>query len=72
MTPIEIVQEEGKKLGFNVSETDADYILWEETGFPSYWPDRTITPEENLRVQATEFFEGAKSRLDAKSTTEDG
>lgn len=59
MTPIQIVQEEGRKTGRDVSDADADYIVWEHTGFPCYWTkEQGNTPEEYLRTQAREFFEG--------------
>lgn len=54
-SPIDIVIEECSKLGITVNARKADYILWDQTGWPSFWPDRTITPEENLRKQVREW-----------------
>lgn len=52
LTWIELAREE---LGPGYSDAVLDAILWEETGFPCYWPDRDKTPEENCRQQLREF-----------------
>ena len=58
VTALEVVQQEGRKiLGEEISDKDADWILWEHTGFPCFWPDRTASPEENLRRQVREFLQ---------------
>lgn len=54
-TPIDIVIEECSKLGVTVDAKKADFILWTHTGWPGFWPDRSITPEENLRKQIREW-----------------
>jgi hypothetical protein len=33
------------------SDRELDYIIWEKTGFPYFWPDGSRTVEENLRTQ---------------------
>lgn len=55
MTGLEIVKEYFPK----ISDDDAGYILWNETGFPSFWsiPEDGETPEECLRTQLKRFKE---------------
>ena len=39
------------------SDEELDFIIWEKTGFPSFWniPEDGNTPEECLRKQLMEF-----------------
>ena len=59
MTGSEVVREESEKweLSRPISDEMIEYILFEKTGFPCFWPDPRKTPEENLRIQVREFFE---------------
>ena len=63
LTWIGVAREE---LGPEFSDDDLDYILWQETGFPCYWPDRTKTPEENCRVQLR-AFKAKRTAVDTSS-----
>ena len=58
MTALGIMRDEANKLGGLefLSDTTLEYLLWEETGFPSFWwiPQDGNTPEECLRKQARE------------------
>lgn len=58
MTPIEIVQQVAQEFCKEVSADEADYILWEHTGFPSFWPEPIAqTPaEDQVRIQLRTFF----------------
>ncbi len=41
----------------DVDDETAEYIAWEETGFPAFWaiPTDGATPEECFRKQVHEF-----------------
>ena len=56
MTALELVNEEARRVGVTMTDDYAEHIIWSETGFPCFWPDRTKTPEENFRIQVREFF----------------
>ena len=56
----EVVKEECLKAGVTLKEEDVEYVLWEHTGYPSFWPDPNKTPEENLRMQVREWAEKQK------------
>lgn len=55
-TAIEEVQRIGRSRGFDVTAEDADFILWEHTGFPIFWPDSRIPGHWHLRRQVRAFF----------------
>jgi hypothetical protein len=55
MTVYELIIEECLKEGIHINESDIEHILWAETGYPCFWPDGTKTPEENLRMQVSEW-----------------
>lgn len=57
-SPTDIVRSEAWKFGIDLPETAAEYVLWNYTGFPSFYPDGT-TPEEHFAAQAYRFFEYA-------------
>ena len=59
MTWIELVRDEAKKLKRTVTDEQADYILWEHTGFPEFWQG---DPETCCREQVREFFESEKPK----------
>lgn len=62
-TPVEIVREEAMKLGKTVTDAEAEYIVWEETGYPAFWdiPKDGKTPEECLRKQVRDFLGGSSA-----------
>jgi hypothetical protein len=37
-----------------VADEMLDAIIWGETGFPHFWPDGNLTPEQNFRLQLAE------------------
>lgn len=54
MNPIEMVKDEAfKATGKTPTDDTAEYVLWEETGYPCFWPISTEnpTPEACLRAQ---------------------
>jgi len=55
-TDITFTQRIGREHGFEVSREDAGYILWNHTGYPSFWDG---DPIECLDRQVTEFFQKA-------------
>lgn len=55
MTLVELVQTIGARRGFDVSEREAEFILWEHTGYPAFFAG----PRRNhwvLRSQIRAFF----------------
>jgi len=68
MTGIELVQEEAERLGLQISTEDADYILWEETGFPCYFvlDEEHPTLESRLRQQVQMFLLKVKERREKR------
>ena len=56
MTWTEVVQDEAAKLGKQLDESSAGYLLWNHTGFPEFWriPEDGATAEECLRKQVRE------------------
>lgn len=52
----DVVREEATKAGKTVLDDDIEFIVWEFTGYPCFWPDSTKTPEENFRAQLSEYF----------------
>jgi len=64
MTVIEAIQEEAAKLGVVLSAKEADWVAWEHTGFPHFWPisEQNPTPEACLRMQVREWVEGLNEK----------
>ena len=60
MTWIELVKEYFPE----VSDAEADRILWDETGFPRFWyiPEKGKTPEECCRKQLQELKDTLEKR----------
>jgi hypothetical protein len=56
MTALEIVKDEASKLGKQLDDDSAGYLLWNNTGFPSFWriPEDGNTVEECIRKQVRE------------------
>lgn len=46
MTPAQLVREYFP----DADDDDVENILWNYTGFPGFWSDENLTPEENLRI----------------------
>lgn len=62
-TPIEIVKDVASGMGYTINDGEAEYVLWEETGWPAFWRKGDgATLEDCLRKQAGEFFEAHKRR----------
>lgn len=51
--------------GFPLDDDTADAIIWEQTGFPVFWPDISIPAHWNFRRQLREFFAEAKEYAEA-------
>jgi hypothetical protein len=45
----------------DATDDQLEYIIWEHTGFPEFWPDSSKTPEDNLRMQLQEYKDGHRS-----------
>lgn len=59
MTVNEAVIDEAKKHGVDLSTSDAEYVLWEKTGYPSFFaPGPGETTEDALRRQVREWIDG--------------
>lgn len=54
---IEMVREEALRFGRHVSTGRAKDILWEHTGWPSFW--MRDDPERYFRLQIEEYFRAA-------------
>lgn len=52
-TWVDLVHKVAKEHGQRVSEAEADHILWEHTGFPSFWEG---DPRSHFTAQLHEFF----------------
>ena len=48
MSVLEIAREEAAKAGITIDDSTLDYLIWNETGFPSFWIG---DPETCLREQ---------------------
>jgi hypothetical protein len=61
MKIIEAVKEEAAKYGVKLDDEGAEHVLWEETGWPAFWPiaAENRTPEACLRAQVREWAESA-------------
>lgn len=43
--------------GLLLTDDEAAYIIWNETGWPCFWPDtRAASPQTSFRVQLREAF----------------
>jgi hypothetical protein len=56
MTWLEAVKDEAAKLGKQLDDDSAGYLLWNHTGYPEFWniPADGATPEECMRKQVRE------------------
>ena len=52
---IALTREIALEYGESITDDEASYILWNETGWPCFWP-RNNRPNIALRVQLREFF----------------
>lgn len=43
--------------GLEISEDEADTILWNYTGFPEFWPRGFVRPLDALRFQLRHYFD---------------
>ena len=57
MTVLEAVKEEAAKFWLALTDEEAEWVLWEYTGYPCFWPisEVTPTPEACLRQQVREW-----------------
>lgn len=69
-TVLEVIHEEAAKAGRSVADGEAEYVLWEFTGYPCFWPDAAKTPEENLRAQLAEYFADPKAAHERQEAEE--
>jgi len=59
----DIARSEAWSLGFDWSHQQAGYVLWEHTGFPSFWPSG-MTPLDALRSQVREHCDRLRRGVD--------
>lgn len=63
MKVYDIVREELRAAGIlEVGDDTIEYLIWEKTGYPHFWPDSTKTPEENFRNQIRHWCQGATAK----------
>lgn len=62
-SPVERVKWVAASIGRSCDDELAEYILWEHTGFPSFWaiPEDGATPEACLEKQVLEFFHSERT-----------
>ncbi len=53
MTGIEMAQDEAHQAGLELTDKQADTVLWEYTGFPSFWQGESA--EAHFRKQIREW-----------------
>lgn len=58
MTCVELVQSEARQRGVHLTAWEADYILWNHTGFPGFWPARFANATEAIRSQVADHLAG--------------
>lgn len=54
-TATTFIQRIGREYGRTVTRTEAGYIAWNQTGYPSFWDG---DPWETFDRQVTDFFVG--------------
>ena len=57
MTVLELVHQVARAAGVAITAAHAEHIIWAETGYPCFWPNRDKSPEENFRMQVREYFD---------------
>lgn len=66
MSPVELVRQIALAEGVLLTDEEADYVLWNATGWPCFWPDkRAASPAATIRVQVKEWCRNLKERSDA-------
>lgn len=58
MTWLDLARSVAWEFGIDLSYADADYVLWEHTGFPSFWEG---DPMECAVKQMRTYFAGRAS-----------
>lgn len=58
----QVVLEECARFGLKLHPDNVDYVIWEKTGFPCFWPNHKLTPEDNLRFQVAEWAHSVMQR----------
>ena len=53
-------QEVAREYFPDASDAELEHIIWGKTGFPGFWPNKDLTPEENFRNQLKELQEAVK------------
>ena len=51
----QLVLEECAKLGLKLHPDNVEFVIWEKTGWPCFWPNSKLGPEDNLRLQVAEW-----------------
>lgn len=59
-TVIGFVRSEAATHEVELDDDHAGYVLWNYTGFPSFWPRGFVSPRDALRWQLHEYFEMLK------------
>lgn len=58
MNGIQYVKAIGRCYGKRLTTDEAEYVLWNKTGFPEFW--HTDNPRQELRHQAAEYLRGVR------------
>lgn len=57
----EEVQRIARCYGFDIDKDEAGYVLWNFTGFPSFWPNDKIPAHWNMRRQVRAYFRNVRA-----------
>ncbi len=64
-TPLDLVKREAKRFDYKLTDRDVEWVLWERTGFPEFWPAGFDSPIAAIRHQAAAHFSLLSLGLDA-------
>ena len=69
---IELAQAVALEFGVKLSASDADYLIYEETGFPEFWniPEDGNDPIECMQTQLRRYFRSYTPLVEQRPTSD--
>lgn len=69
---IEVAQTVALEFGITLSAADADYVIYEETGFPEFWniPEDGKDPVECMQTQLRRYFRSCTPLVERRSKSD--
>lgn len=64
----DVVREEAAKYKVTLTDEQVEHVIWEETGYPCFWPNPSSTPEDNFRTQIREWAKKVEYKTKPKKT----